>query len=130
MSYKTYRMWCGIIGMILGAVMAASLVVEKWMISVIAIAIAIVILTILRRRVKEIVADERTATVTGKAAQLSMQIAILGMALLGVIILAVNYNASAELKQVGFAFEYAACALMVINLLVYTYYDHKLGGKS
>jgi uncharacterized membrane protein len=129
MNYKTYRTWCGILGGIMGAIFSISIIIGNWIIPVITVVTGIIILTILRRRVTEIVTDERTFSVAGKAARLTMQITIYAMTIIGVIIIAMNFNRSSTLIQVGLAFEYAVCALLIINSLAYTYYNRKLGGK-
>jgi uncharacterized membrane protein len=131
MSYKTYRMWQAILGGIMGGVTGGFISIN-WIIPVITIIISIVIMMILRRSVKEIVADERTHAIADKAARFTFQVATIGMAVVGAIIIVVSYantDSSPALKQLGLALEYAVCALLLINLLAYTYYNHKLGGR-
>jgi uncharacterized membrane protein len=129
-SYKTFRKWQAIMGMIIGAVTGASVVLEIWIIPIPVIVIGVIVITILRRRVKDIVADERTFAIVGNASRLTVQIAVIGMAATGVILLIVSHGESKGLTQAGFALEYAACALLIINSLAYTYYSRRMGGKS
>ena len=130
MSYKTYRMWQSIIGMVIGGVTGVSVALGIWIIPIPVILIGVLMITILRRRVKEIVADERNYTIVEKASRLTLQIAIIGMAASGIVLLTLSHGESQGLTQAGFALEYAACALLVINSLAYTYYNRKLGGKA
>jgi uncharacterized membrane protein len=129
MSYKTFRTWQAIMGMVIGAVTAVSVVLGIWIIPIPVIILGVLVITLLRRRVKDIVADERTHVMAEKAARLTFQIAVIGIAAIGVILLTVSHGESPALTQVGFAFEYAVCALLIINTLAYTYYNRKLGGK-
>jgi uncharacterized membrane protein len=129
MSYKTYRMIQAFNGMFLGAIMAVSIILGNWIIPIIVIIISLSVMMVLRRRVKEIVTDERTCAITDKAARFTFQIVTIGMAVIGAVLLAASRGESPGLTQAGFAMEYAVCALLVINMLAYTYYSRKLGGK-
>jgi uncharacterized membrane protein len=129
MSYNTYRKWQAVSGMVIGGVTGASVAMDNWIVPVVTIIICISIMTFLRRRVKEIVADERTFAVAGKAARLTMLIGIFGMVIIGAIFIFVGRDSAPELTQLGFTLVYAACAFLVINYIAYYYYNNKLGGK-
>ena len=129
MNYKTFRMWQAIIGMIIGGVVGVSIGLDNWIIPVSAIIIALLLMIILRKRVKGVHDDERTYTIAYKAARLTLSIVAIGMALIGAVLLVVSRGESHGLTQVGFAMEYTVCALLIINMLAYTYYSHKLGGR-
>ena len=129
MSYKTFRTWQAIMGALIGGVTAVSVALGIWIIPIPVILIGVIIITFLRRRVIDIVDDERTYTIVGKASRLTFQIAVIGMAAIGIVLLTLSHGESHELTQAGFALEYAVCALLIINTLAYTYYNRKLGGK-
>jgi uncharacterized membrane protein len=129
MSYNTFRKWQAIMGMIIGGVTGASVGLGNWIAPIITIIICISVMMVLRRRVKEIVADERTSTVAEKAARLTLQVVAIGMAIIGAIFLIIGRGESSTLTQTGFALEYATCALLVINYIAYHYYNKKLGGR-
>ena len=125
MTYKTYRAWQAAIGGLLGATVAVSVSLSNWIVPLVAIAIALTAITVLRQRVKEIVADERTFTVAGKASCLTLQIATIGMVILGIILIAIS---GGKYSAVGFTLEYTACAILIINLIAYTIFNRRLGG--
>jgi uncharacterized membrane protein len=129
MSYRTYRMMRAFLGVIIGGVTGASVTMDNWIIPIPTIIIAIVINVILRRRVKEIVSDERTYAIAEKAARFTLSIGVIGMAVLGAIFLMVSRNEIDAMTQVGFAMEYAACSLLLISSFAYIYYSKKLGGS-
>jgi uncharacterized membrane protein len=129
MSYKTYRMWQALMGMFIGAVTAVCVTLDIWIIPIPVIFAAIIALMLMRRSVNEIVHDERTSTIAGKASRLTLLIAIIGMALTGVILLLIARGESDILTNTGFGLEYAACALLIINSVAYNYYSRKLGGR-
>jgi uncharacterized membrane protein len=131
MSYKTYRMWQAIMGMAMGAVTAACVALGLWIAPIPVLFAGLIIIIILRRRVKEIVSDERTYSIAEKAARMTFQVATIGLAFVGIILLSLSHvEESNGLTQAGFALEYAACALMIINTLAYNYYSRKLGGTN
>jgi uncharacterized membrane protein len=128
MSYKTFRMIQAFFGMALGGIMGASIAMSNWIIPVVAVVISLVVMMVLRKRIREIVADERTYNIAGKASRLTLQIFAVGMALAGVILLAVSRDSSSTIGQIAVTLCFATCALLVINALVYTYYNRKHGG--
>ena len=117
-------------GMIIGGVTGGFLGTGNWIVILITIIICISILLFLRTRVKEIINDERTYTIAGKAARLTLQIVAIGMAIIGVILLIISHGESSALTRIGFPLEFATCALLIINYITYYYYNRKLGGKA
>lgn len=129
MSYKTFRILQGSIALAIGAVVAVSVIFDNWIIPLIGILAGSITLLFVRRNVREIVTDERTYTISGKASRLTLGIAIMGAALAGVILLALSRNGSDTLFQTGIGLAFGACALMIINSLAYNYYSSKTGGR-
>lgn len=130
MSYKTFRMWQAFMGMIIGGVVGASVGMGNWIVPILTILTCMLIMLILRRRVKEVYADERTYTIAYKAARLTLSVAAIGMALVGAVFLAASRGNSPSLAQAGYALEYATCGLLLINYFAYIYYNKKLGGTN
>jgi uncharacterized membrane protein len=131
MNIKTYRNWRTVFTAIIVAVGAVSVVTGIVYILIAAVVIGMIILLMLRRRVKEVIYDERTYTIAYKAARLTVSIAGIGMAMAGAILLALNRDTMASTAaQAGFALLYATCSLLAVNLAAYTYYSRKLGGKN
>jgi uncharacterized membrane protein len=122
-------MWQAIMGMIIGGVVGVCIGMGNWIIPLFTIIICIFIMMVLRRRVKEIVADERTSAIAEKAARLTLQVVAIGMAITGAILLAVSHGELETLTQAGLALEYGTCALLIINYIAYYYYSRKLSGR-
>jgi uncharacterized membrane protein len=130
MNIKTYRNWRVAITAIIAAVAAVSVATGIVYILISAVVIGMIVLLLLRRRMKEVIYDERTYSIAYKAARLTMSVVGIGMAVAGAILLVLNRDTlSSTPAQVGFALEYAVCALLIINTLAYTYYNRKLGGR-
>jgi len=130
MSYKTFRLWQGIVGAVIGAVIAVSVVTGNAIVPIPTVIVGMLIIIALRRRVKEVIADERVYAIAEKASRLTVQIVGIAMAAVGGTLLAISHGGSSVLAQVGFTLSYATCGLLVIYYVAYTYYNRKLGGKE
>jgi uncharacterized membrane protein len=131
MSYKTFNMIRGATSAVIAALAAVSIIIGNAAILISTVILGMIFLFIMRRRVKEIIADERTYTIAYKAARLTVAVVGVGMAVTGALLLALSQrDFSAPLSQAGFALEYATCGLLVVNYLAYYYYNRKLGGKD
>jgi uncharacterized membrane protein len=130
MNIKTYRNWRTTIVVLVCGTAALGVATKNVCTFLLAVAIGMLLLYFLRRRVKDIVQDERTYTIAYKAAQMTVFLMGIGMALTGVILVALNWDNGSSLRQAGDALLYATCALLVFNRLAYIYYSFKHGGKS
>jgi uncharacterized membrane protein len=95
-----------------------------------AVIILFFILLTLRRRVKEIVVDERVNTVGYRASRLAFVAFIILAVITGGILIYLAEDASDVLFHIGLTLNYAGCVLLVFYWLAYFYYNKKLGGKE
>ena len=130
MSYKTYRLWKAAVIVIVAVLVGWAVPQGNAYIPIPAAAIAMVILLIIRRGVKEVVIDERTYSIANRASRAAFQIAALLMALIGATLVALGYNEYPELEPVGFTLIYSAAGLLLVHLISYGYFSRKLGGKE
>jgi uncharacterized membrane protein len=130
MNIKTYRNWRTAIVMLVCAAAALGVATQNVCTFLLAVGIGMLLLFILRRRVKDVVQDERTYTIAFKAAQMTVFLMGIGMAITGVILVGLNWDNGSGLRQAGDALLYATSALLVLNRLAYIYYSFKYGGKS
>jgi uncharacterized membrane protein len=132
MSYKTFRIWQGIVAAVIGAVIAVSVVTGSVIVPIPTVIVGMLIIIVLRRRVrvKEVIADERVYAIAYRASRLTMQIIGIGMAVTGATLLGLGRGGSSVLAAVGLTLEYATCGLLVIYYIGYIYYSRKLGGSE
>ena len=130
MTYRTYRNWrLGTTGGI-GAAAAVGVIIGNVYVLLAAIAVGMALLIVLRRRLTEVVEDERTYAVAYRAARLTVAVIGIGMALVGAVVLAVaRQDFTSTTAQIGFALEFATCALLVVNQAAYYYYGRKMSGR-
>jgi uncharacterized membrane protein len=130
MNIKTYRNWRTAIIILVCAAAAFGVATQNVCTFLLAVGIGILLLFIIRRRVKDIVQDERTYTIAYKAAQITVAVMGTGMALTGAVLVAFNWDNGSSLRQAGNALLYATCGLLLVNRLAYIIFSYKYGGKN
>jgi uncharacterized membrane protein len=131
MNIKTYRNWRIALVAVLTIIVALSVVIGNVCAILLAVGISLIIMLVLQRRVKGVVRDERTETISYKAAKLTMLVIGLGMPITGAIMVAVGWDdPSSGLRKAGDALLYATCALLMVNVLANLLYSLRFGGKN
>ena len=130
MSYKKYMLfrllaiviivslgvWAGITGNIL-------------ILIPLAVVIGFILFT-LRRRVTEVVVDERVNTIAYRASRMALVAFVILAVIVGITLTNLARDASDSLFHIGLTLDYAACAVMVFYWLAYIYYNRRYGGKE
>jgi uncharacterized membrane protein len=121
MTLKKYQRIKLIIVFFLALIISQGLVLKNFMVPLASMVVASLVLFFLRRRVKEVVADERDYALAGKAAILAVQIfSWIGAILMFVFYGLQDYNPA--YGPVGMTLAFAICGLMIIYTLVFYYY--------
>ncbi len=92
-----------------------------------AVVIALVLMLWLRRRIKEVVSDERNETIANKAARLTFIAATLIMVSGGVTLSALSQSRP-DLETYANMLVFGAGGLMIIYLFATLYYSGRMGG--
>ncbi|RLF54051.1 MAG: hypothetical protein DRN28_06030, partial [Thermoplasmata archaeon] len=87
---------------------------------VIAFSTGIVLIALGKRGVKEVMEDERTQRISEKASRKIYQVFVMGAALAGTTLIALNKHI-----EVGYTLAFSACVLLVLYLVLYSYYNRK-----
>ena len=130
MKIKTYRNWRTVILVLACAAAALGVATENVCTVLLAVAAGMLLMFVLRRRVNDVIQDERTYTIAYKAAQMTVFIMGIGMALTGAIMVGLNWDNNSGLRQAGDALLYGTCALLLVNRIAYIIYSYKYGGKN
>lgn len=127
MSVKAYTLMMRIIAFALAAVIAVS-VIREWtlLVPLASIMVALSIATLLRRTVKEVMADERSRRIDEKAASMSYRIFVIATAVFVLVVLMLRASLPSALAAAGQTLAYAVCGLMLLHLFFTRYYDKKL----
>ena len=129
MSFKMFTLIRVVVVMIVAGVIGWAVTSGNAVLPVpVAIAGAAILFLLLKRRVKEVVVDERIYTIAGKAVDKTYRIFGMVAALAGATLIAVSKEGSPTLLYIGLTLSYSGCGLVLIYYIFYTYYNKKLGG--
>jgi len=121
--------WCEVIvALVLGVVVMWSISVGDLVLPVIAVIVGLGVLLLLRRRVEEVIVDERIHLIHEKASAMTVQVFALITVLIGFVLIVLSESGYADFSQAGFTLAYCACALGLLHLIFRHYYRRKYGG--
>jgi uncharacterized membrane protein len=128
MKVKTYQKikWSVLIVLMIWT--AWSIELESVLLAVIGVIPGMVLLSLLKLRVRGVLADERQLDVGEKAARTSFQVLmpVLGLASLALII--GGSGSYYYVRALGIILSYVTCLGLIIYLLSYWYFNRKYGG--
>jgi uncharacterized membrane protein len=130
MSLKRYRILTAITLVIVAASVGWAVVNGNAWIPIPIFVAALLILLLSRRRVREIVVDERVYSIAEKASYLAFRIFGIAAAVIGATLVAIGWDSSSALYKIGLTLTFAACGLMMIYYIAYIYYNKKHSGKK
>jgi uncharacterized membrane protein len=116
MSYKKFMLFRLVIIVIIAALGAWAATSGNLVLLIPAVLVLAAVMFALRRKVTEVVVDERVNTIPAVIA--------------GAALTNLAEGASDVRFSIGLTLDYSACALMVFYWLGYIYYNRKLGGKE
>lgn len=124
MTAKKFMFFKLIIAMILAGVVSSFVVVGNYLVPLAAIFTAVVLVLFMRRRVSQVMADERDYQIAGKAARYAMTIftAVVGLVIL---VLFAWRPGNPAFELVGSALAYAICGLMLLYSIIFKYYSRE-----
>jgi uncharacterized membrane protein len=90
--------------------------------------LAVIAMLLVRRRVKEVVVDERNYTIANRASRFTFQAGAIAMAFTGVTLEALDRGGHPELQPYALTLIYSAIGLLIIYMFSMLYHSGKLGG--
>jgi len=120
MDQKQFAIYAAVVCAIMGAVVGYGVSKGDALLPVIAFSIGIVLIALGKRGVKEVMEDERTQRISEKASRKIYQVFVMGAALAGTTLIALNKHI-----EVGYTLAFSACVLLVLYLVLYSYYNRK-----
>lgn len=129
MTLKKYHKIRLIVVVITAMLISQSLVLNNFFIPLITVILSSLTLMFLRRRVTEVIADERDYQLGGKSAMLAIQI----YSWIAAIIMFVLYSLKANnpaFEPVAITLAYSTCLLMVTYSLVFKFHDRLKFSKN
>jgi uncharacterized membrane protein len=130
MSLKTFtRIRIFILLIMIGLISWAIVSANIWIPIPVVIA-AVMVMLLLRRRVREVVTDERVYSIAEKASLVAFRVFGIVAAVIGITLVALDWQSASDLYKIGLTLAYSACGLLVIYYIAYIYYNRKYSGKK
>lgn len=124
MTQKTFTFIRMLTAFFLASIMAQAVIFHNYILALIAIIGAIVVMWASKKKVTEVMVDERVLSIGGKAARLTMSIfAVTGAAISFVLMFSRVSNPSYEL--VGSVLAYSVCAILILYSVIFKYYEKR-----
>lgn len=128
-NQKVY-LWARVsVVIILGIIVAQSVIIENIFGALVAMIIAWILLFYLRSRVKDVLADERDYEIGGSAARWAIQIFSL-VAIIFILIFYTQKNINPAYEAIALTLSYSVCFLMVIYTLIFKFYNRLIWLKE
>ncbi len=124
MNLKTYKLCSIIITIALGIVVGWSITTNNYIIPAIAIILAVLAMQLCKKKLTEVLVDERIHKIANKAAMISMRIFTIAAAVTGIVMVMLR-DKYPELGPVGYTLSYSVCVFMLLFQAFYTYYSRK-----
>jgi uncharacterized membrane protein len=127
MNAKTFRV-CRIAIVMALAILVGASVVAEWPLYVpfLGVLAALLLMRLCRNATKEVMVDERVRHVDAKASAIAFRVFSWLGALAALVLISLRSYVPAELFVAGETLAYSICALMLLHLGFYTYYNRKL----
>ena len=115
---KQFAMCGVIISAIIGAIVGYSVKIHNFVLPLIAVTAGILILHLLRRKVDEVIEDERIYRISDKASRRTLQVFGIGTALVGTTLISLG-----RYQEIGYALNISVCILLIIYMIFYAFYS-------
>lgn len=122
MTLKKYQRIKLVLTFVLAFVFSQAIVLRSYLLPIVLLIAVYLLLLLLRRQVKEIIADERDYETAGRAALLAMQI-YSWIAVIGMLILYAFRDTNPAYEPVAMALAFSTCFLMLLYGVIFRYYN-------
>jgi uncharacterized membrane protein len=124
MSAKTYGIVMRLVAVGLAALIASGIVLQLPLyVPLLAVTAALLLATVVRRFVREVMADERSRRIEEKAASMTYRIYTVAAAAFALVVLTLRAGLPSWCEVAGQTVAYAVCGLMLLHLAVSRYYN-------
>jgi uncharacterized membrane protein len=124
MDKKTFDMINALVASSLAAVVAISVIRQNFVVPAIAALVALVIMFAVRRRVSEVMKDERDVGIAGDAARLTITIVVAGSAILAFVFMVLRAG-NPMFEILGQTLAYSACFTMILQSALFAWLSKK-----
>lgn len=124
MSLKQFKIARLITVIVLAFIVSCSVTFGNYVIPVIALALAIIVSYALRKRVKEVIADERDYQIGGKAAAMAIQV-FSWVAIVVTLVFYSQKDANPVFEPLILTLSFSVCFLLILYSVLFKYFYKK-----
>ena len=128
MELETYKRAKSVITVLIGVVIAYSVIQNSIFTALAGVTIGLVAMLILRRSVATVTHDERSAMIQNKAALATLTITTVGLAIVGLSMVFFGRQGLGDFESIGYVLAIVANFVLGLNVLMSYYYSTSLGG--
>ena len=128
MELETYKRAKSVITVLIGVVIAYSVLQNSIFTALAGVTIGLVAMLILRRSVAAVTHDERSAMIQNKAALATLTITTVGLAIVGLSMVFFGRQGLGDFESIGYVLAIVANFVLGLNVLMSYYYSASLGG--
>jgi uncharacterized membrane protein len=122
MTQKKFKLVRILTAMFLAAIMAQAIIFSNYILAIVAVVGAVLVIFTSARRVEGVSSDERTISIGGRAARMSVTVfSVLGAAISFILIM--QRGAGEVYQATGYVLSYSVCALLILYSLLFQYYE-------
>jgi len=129
MDLNTYNKTRMVIAVLLGGLVSFSVVSENYIIPIVAAGTAFILLMVLRRRVGEVINDERDYSIAGNSARWTISIYAILAAIASMVLMAMR-KTDPSFELLGQSLAYSACFIMLLNSALFYFFARKDHGEK
>lgn len=118
-----------VIAVLLGGLVSFSVVSENYIIPIAAAGTAFILLMVLRRRVGEVINDERDYSIAGNSARWTISIYAILAAIASMVLMAMR-KTDPSFELLGQSLAYSACFIMLLNSALFYFFARKDHGEK
>ena len=125
MTEKTLKTATSTITAVLAIVVAGSIVTGNYIVSIIGVVLALLLVSLLRSRTKEVTQDERTKALYNDAAGATLKLCAPIAGVGAVILIALQDQIASNIVSAAYGLAYGVCVLLVVHSAFYSYLSRK-----
>ena len=128
MDKETYNRIRAVVATLVGITMAVSVIRNTWALALGGVLLGMVVLITAKKKVDDVLYDERTKIVREKAASATLGLVTVLLAVVGIGLIETSFWGYTANRELGYMMAFLANIILGVNAFFNWYYDNQLGG--
>jgi len=128
MDKETYNRIRAAVAALIAIIIAVSVLRNTWSLALGGVLLGMAVLYTAKKRVDQVLYDERTKIVREKAANATLGLVTVMLAVVGIGLIETSYWGCTANRELGYMMAFLANIILGVNAFFNWYYDNRLGG--